>query len=128
MWLQGDQRIAAVGEAPYQDAICAICKSTTWDDVRFECMAYVLPEPDNRNDPNATKVMVEGLLVAYLSRGDTVDYGVAVRAMFSQGRVIACDAMIAGRGPGSETSNVGVFLHLPTPGEALRMVSPPPPP
>jgi hypothetical protein len=128
VWLEGDQRVAAVGEASYQDALCSICQSSTWEDVRFECMAYLLPEPDNQYDANAIKVMVEGQHVGYLSRGDAIDYGTAVRAMFTRGKAIACDAMIAGRGPGSDTSNVGIFLHLPTPGETLRLVSPPPPP
>lgn len=126
VWFQGDERVAAVGEASYQEALCSVCGSYRWEDVQFDCLAYLLPEPDNPHDPNAVKVMVEGQHVAYLSRGDALDYRAAVQAMFNQRKAIACDAMIAGRGPGSETSNLGIFLHMPTPTEALKVAAPPP--
>jgi len=57
-----------------------------------------------------------------LSRGDAADYYPAVVAAAQAHRLIACHALICGRGPGSETMNVGIFLHLPEAEDALREV------
>lgn len=118
--LEGGYIVAAVGESNYQDALCSVCGSTKWEALRHECLAALVPEPSNRYDADAVMVQVEGELVGYLSRGDAMDYGPAVRRFAERGKVIACKAMIAGRGPGSETKNLGIFLHLPDADEALR--------
>jgi hypothetical protein len=107
--------VAVVGEASYQDAIRRICGSVRWEDVRHPCRAALVPEATNKYDPNAVMVQVETQLVGYLSRGDALDYREPIRMLADQGAVAVCDARVAGRGPGSETSNLGVFLELPTP-------------
>lgn len=117
--LEGDEIVEAVGESNYQPALTKLCGSDRWEEVRFECIAALVPEPSNRYDPNAVMVQCDGHLVGYLSRGDAIAYGPVVRRLAEQGKVIACNAMIAGRGPGSETKNRGIFLHLPSPDEAL---------
>lgn len=111
--------VAAVGEASYQDALRHICGSDRWEDVRCEVNAVLVPEPANKYDPNAVMVQVDGQMVGYLSRVDAVEYGRVVRLLADEGSVIACGALIAGRGPGSDTPNLGIFLHLPTPDAAL---------
>ena len=63
-----------------------------------------------------------GRPVGHLSRGDAADYYPAVVAAAQAHRLIACHALICGRGPGSETMNVGIFLHLPEAEDALREV------
>ena len=85
---------------------------------RHEATAALVPEPENPHDPNAIKVTIGGTLVGYLSRDDAVRYGPAVRLLRENGRVLACAAVIGGRGPDSETANLGVFLQLPSPTEA----------
>jgi hypothetical protein len=64
-------------------------------------------------------VQVDAKLVGYLSRGDAVSY----QALISEAmpRLIACDARIAGRGPGGDTSNLGVFLRLPRPDHKIEL-------
>lgn len=111
--LEGDELVAAVGESKYQQALRTACGSQHWEDVTYDCLAALVPEPSNAHDRNA---------VGYLSRGDAMDYGPALRAAGTVGKVIACEARIAGRGPGSETSNLGIFLQLPGPEQALRDV------
>jgi hypothetical protein len=118
--LKGNCLVAAVGEANYQPALQSLCGSRRWEDVRYECVAALVPEPTNRYDPNAVMVQCDGHHVGYLSRGDALDYRPAIQAFARQGRVIACNAMIAGRGPGSDTPNLGIFLTLPKPSTALR--------
>jgi hypothetical protein len=118
--LEGDELVAAVGEASYQQALRKICGSTRWEDVRCDVTAVLVPEPNNRYDPNAVMVQVDGQQVGYLSRGDALDYGPAVHEFADQGKVIVCHARICGRGPGSETPNLGIFLNLPDPDQALE--------
>lgn len=112
--------VAAVGESHYQEALRHACGSDHWQDVRFDCLAALVPEPGNRYDPDAVMVQLDGQLTGYLSRGDAIDYGPVVRPLFEEGRVILCPARIAGRGPGSDTSNLGIFLKLPPVADALE--------
>ena len=81
--------------------------------MRHECTAALVPEPDNPHDPNAVMVQIEGRLVGYLSRADAVAYAPLVQSLAARGRTAVCEAMVAGRGESSGTSNLGVFLRLP---------------
>ena len=121
--LEGDELVAAVGESNYQHTLRSACGSVRWEDVAYDCLAVLVPQPSNRHDPNAVMVQVDGQLVGYLSRGDAADYGPAFQTAAAMGKVIACEARIAGRGPGSDTDNLGIFLHLPGPDEALLDVA-----
>jgi hypothetical protein len=114
-----DELVAAVGEASYQDALRRICGSDRWEDVRCDVRAVLVPEPSNQYDPNAVMVQVDGQLVGYLSRGDAIEYRPTTQLLFEEQHVIVCDARICGRGPGSDTANLGIFLELPTPDHAL---------
>ncbi len=114
--------VAVVGEASYQDAIRKICGSARWEDVKHPCRAVLVPEPTNKYDSNAVMVQVETQLVGYLSKGDALDYQVPLGMLVERGTVAICDARIAGRGPGSETSNLGVFLELPTPEQMVEEI------
>jgi hypothetical protein len=78
-----------------------------------------VPEPTNPHDENAIQVLVYDQLVGYLSRDDAVRYGPAVRLLRDNGRVLVCEAVVAGRGPEAGTANLGVFLELPRAPEAL---------
>lgn len=113
--------VAAVGEASYQGALTSVCGSRRWEDVAYECIAGLLPEPDNPHDPNAVQVQVNGLLVGYLSRGDAIAYRPMIDSVMASGNLLAAKARIAGRGPGSDTSNVGIFLKLPQPDEPIEL-------
>jgi hypothetical protein len=120
--LEGEERVAAVGESFYQPALLAACGARRGEEVGFECIAVLIAEPDNPYDSNAVKVEVEGRQVAHLSRADAVAYRAAVQTAAASGVLIACPAFIAGRGARGETPNLGIFLHLPPPGRALAMV------
>jgi hypothetical protein len=113
-FFEGDEcseLVAAVGESNYQEALSRVCGSSRWEDVRFDCIAALVREPNNPYDSNAISVQVEGQIVGYLSREDAKAYGPLVATH----GVVACRARIAGRGPGSETQNLGIFLELPPP-------------
>jgi hypothetical protein len=110
--------VAAVGESNYQSALISICASTRWEKVAFDCMAALVPQPSNPHDPMAVMVQVEGKLVGYLSRADARAYRRLIDDASPQ--YIACQARIAGREEGSETSNLGIFLQLPPPTETIE--------
>jgi hypothetical protein len=114
-WTRGDEcseLVAAVGESNFQETLSRVCGSSRWEDVRFDCIAALVREPNNPYDSNAISVIqVEGQIVGYLSREDAKAYGPFVATH----GVDACRARIAGRGPGSETQNLGIFLELPPP-------------
>lgn len=118
-WLEGNERVAAVGEASYQSTLLRLCGAEPGDAVGFDCTATLVAEPTNPYDPNAVQVYVEGEHVAYLSRADALAYQPAVRQCAKLGRLIICPAYIAGRGAGADTENLGIFLHLTDPDEAL---------
>ena len=107
----GDIRVDVVGESNYQEAIRKACGWKEGVETHFECMAELVPEPDNRYDPNAIMVRIDGACVGYLSRGDALNYGSAIKAGIQRQGSGCCRAVIAGRASG-KTNNLGVFLHL----------------
>jgi hypothetical protein len=113
-----DARVRVVGVSHYQEALREIAGANAGEAVRHEATAALQPEPENPHDPGAITVTIGGTLVGYLSRDDAVRYGPAVRILRESGRVLTCAAVIGGRGPDSETANLGVFLQLPSPTEA----------
>ena len=114
-----DEVVRVVGVSHYQDPLLAIVGETGRERVRHAATATLEPEPENPHDANAVRVLVEGRHVGYLSREDAVRYGPPVRLLSEHGRVLACDAVIGGRGPDATTDNLGVFLELPRAPEAL---------
>jgi hypothetical protein len=119
--LPDGETVEVVGESHYQDELREVCGSSRWEEVRCEVTAGLVAEPDNPYDPNAIMVVIGGMKVGYLSRGDALDYQPAMQQLQALGYDAgACGAMICGRGPGSETSNLGVFLHLADPDELLE--------
>lgn len=109
--------VEVVGESHYQGALRDICGSEPDEDIAFDCVAVLVPEPNNPYDAAAVMVQIEGQLVGYLSRSDARAYRASIDASARQGSFLAASARIAGRGPerGSRTTNVGVFLKLPPP-------------
>jgi hypothetical protein len=112
-----DEMVRAVGVSHYQDALRRIAGPGEGP-VRRSVEATLAPEPTNPYDENAVMVRVEGELVGYLSREDAVRYGAAVRLLRDHRLLLACDAMVAGKGPAAGTANLGVFLELPRAPEA----------
>ena len=120
--LGGEELIYAVGESHYQPALLGACDARPGEPVTHDCTAVLVPEPTNPHDPNAVMVWVDGNRVAYLSRSDALAYGPTVRAASRSGHLIACAARISGRGESARTANLGIFLLLALPPEALSEV------
>ena len=120
--LEGNENVPAVGESHYQPALRSACGAPPEDAVQMECTAALVLEPDNPHDGNAVMVQVNGQQCGHLSRSDALRYRQAMLAAAEKGFVVACRAVIAGRGADGETTNLGVFLHLPDPDDALESV------
>jgi HIRAN domain len=117
--LPNGDRVNVVGESHYQPALQRITSRREWVETFYECVAVLVPEPTNPHDPHAVRIEVQGELVGYLSREDAARYVPYLRRLTEQRQLACCEAVIAGRGPGSETANMGVFLHIAAPGPDL---------
>jgi hypothetical protein len=120
--LEGDELVPVVGTSHYQPALVRISGRKADEEIRVEKTATLYREPDNQHDPNAIAVNVDGELVGYLSRDENTRWQEVVKRLAEHDHVAAAEAMIAGRAPGGGTSNLGVFLRLPTPTEARAQV------
>lgn len=106
------ERIAVVGESNYQPALLSITGTKVGEACNHDCFAELKPEPSNPYDSNAVMVCIDGHCVGYLSRTDAAELGPAIDEALSEGQLNVVRAHIAGRGEGSRTPNLGVFLHL----------------
>jgi hypothetical protein len=108
------RNVKVVGESHYQDALWAATGlENTGQRVGMECIAELIPEPDNPHDPRAIMVVVSGRCVGYLSRGVARLYGKRIREMRSGGQPTICDAFIGGLVEGDENPNLGITLKFP---------------
>ena len=114
-FLAGRRLVNVAGESHYQEALQALTGSDGGAPVRREFQAVLAPEPDNRHDPNAVRVLIADQHVGYLPREDARAYGAMLEGLAERGRRGTCEAMVSGRGGGA--SNIGVFLRLPEPEE-----------
>ena len=118
-FLRGDRLVNVAGESHYQEALRALAPAAGGESVRLGTEAVLVPEPDNPHDANAVRVEIAGSLVGYLPRAEAAAYAAMLAGLARRGRAAACEAVIAGRGDESGTSNLGVFLKLPEPGESV---------
>lgn len=113
-------RLDVVGESFHQDAISAVSGRRGAEALSFDCVAVLVPEERNPHDPLAIAVQVDGRVVGHLGRQDARLYHPVVDAALELQVVVACNARIAARDPDeAATTNAGVFLHLPSPGDCL---------
>lgn len=109
----GDETLEVVGESRYQDVLWGLVGGFQREPVRHAVTAVLLPEPDNRYDSNAIRVLVDGRLVGYLSRNDASLYLPGLRALMASCETgyVALDGQIVGGGSrGDGIGFLGVFL------------------
>jgi HIRAN domain len=111
----GDFECEVVGESRYQEALSMITGGKTKDGHEFECEAKLIREPDNRFDPNAVFVTIDGMKVGYLSR----EHAVTMAAIFKEHGLAEAraDAVIVGgwkrKNRTEDEGNFGVRLDIP---------------
>lgn len=120
--LEGDDLVRVAGVSHYQPAILAAAGAEPGAEARVEARAELAPDPANEHDPNAVAVKIGGALVGYLPRDEASRWQPVILPLTETGQAVYVEAMIAGRGRGSGTDNLGVFLRLPTPTEARAQI------
>ncbi len=118
-FLAGRRLVNVAGESHYQEALRALTGSDGGESVRREFQAVLAPEPENRHDPNAVRVLIADRRVGHLPREEAAAYRPMLERLAERGRRGSCEALVSGRG--GSTSNIGVFLKLPEPDEGLAM-------
>ena len=104
----GEYEFDIVGESFYQDALGQICGGKLPEGQDHECVAYLVPEPENPHDANAAAVYIDNLKVGHIAAVIAPRISKALA-----GRIATVDAMIIGgwisdRGDG----HYGVKLDL----------------
>ncbi|HET7130524.1 MAG TPA: HIRAN domain-containing protein [Gaiellaceae bacterium] len=126
--LGGDETLYVVGESYRQDALWQLVGGTREEGVRVECVAQLVPEPDNPHDRNAIAVFIKGEHVGYLSRSDAAAYldGLTHLIKESPNGHVTLHGWICGGGLREDgLGRLGVFLdHDP---EDFGVVDEPPP-
>lgn len=115
----GEFAFEVVGESAYQRGLSAIAGGKTRDGVRVYCAALLSPEPSNRHDNNAIKIVVRGQTVGYVARDLTSEIHSALRdARCGEG--VAKAVIIGGwrRNRGDE-GHFGIFLDISDPPEII---------
>ena len=106
-----------VGAASYQDAIWEIVGEpiARGDRPSWVGQARLEPEPENRHDPNAVKVVVDGRTVGYLERSLAARLQPAIRRIEErEGVHVAVPAECSGgfRLPNGDRAHCGVVLRF----------------
>jgi hypothetical protein len=112
--LEGGELVNVAGESHYQPALRELAPWDGREDLRYETVAELVPEPENPHDGDAVRVEIGGHLVGYLPRRAARAYRSLIAVYVRKGRRMTCDAMIAGRAVDGDTMR-GVFLKLPPP-------------
>jgi len=120
--IEGDGGVRVVGVSHYQPALLAAAGAQPGEQVRHETRATLAPEPDNPHDPGAVAVQIGGETVGYLARDEHPRWRDILETLAQHDALAVVDAVIAGGGAEAGTSNLGVFLRLPTPTEARAQV------
>jgi hypothetical protein len=89
-------RVEVVGESHYQAVLEEICGGHTEKGVRHDCVAMLVPEPENPHDRNAIRVDINGRTVGYLSRADAVGYRDGLNLAGAAIHPLRCRAVIRG--------------------------------
>jgi hypothetical protein len=92
---------------------------------RREAIAALVRGGARRGRHDGVVVLLEGRPIGRLSPADATAYTPAIRRFAQRRQVIACRAVLLHRGvPGASAGAPAVFLHLPSPGDALNDADP----
>jgi len=110
--LPGGITVDVVGESFYAAALRGLA-----DDGPRERWACLVPDPDNPYDPNAVRVLIDGIHVGHLDRGTAIAFRPVADRIRELGCEARCVATIVGGGRGGI---FGVVLDLGTPDACLK--------
>jgi len=94
----GDFQFEVVGESHYQRELKSLAGDHGTEFVEIDCEAALVPEDDNKYDPKAVAIFIEGIKVGYLSRDDARSFRRRLGNKRLTGQITYCDALIVGGG------------------------------
>ncbi len=109
----GTKPLEVVGESHHQDTLWKIVGGLSSEPIRHQTHAVLVPDPHNSHDPNAIKVLVDGLHVGYLPRDAAKAYrpGLLELMARSTNHAVVLQAEIVGGGQRPDGLGLlGVFL------------------
>ena len=120
----GGYRIEVVGESHYQEVLEAICGGRTEAGADHDCVATLVPEPDNPHDRNAIRVDIGGRTVGYLPRADAIGYRDGLALAGIPMGTLNCRAVVRGGWDrGGTRGYFGVMLDMDWPPRARSTIS-----
>lgn len=117
--------IKAVGESFYRGALVKVTGGQRHDGVKMYLTATLVREPNNRYDPNAVAVQIDGKIVAHLTRAKAAAYKPVLDRIAAAGRIAYCSAQVYGgwdRGDGDQ-GDFSVTVYIGTPAEQEALVN-----
>jgi collagen type III alpha len=90
-----------------------------------ETTAVLVPEPDNKFDPNAVSVAIDGTTVGYLPREDAVSYSPTLLRLATAGVAVSVPARVWWGPLGDSNWMASVQLDLGPPGLLIPVNAPP---
>lgn len=114
--LEGDDDLDVVGESYQQSNLWELVGGNTGEKTRVEVIGYLIPEPENKYDPNTIGVWIQGKKVGFVAKElarEIVDD--LLRIMQDHGNsFIGLRGVIAGGGNYDDgPGQLGVFLEYP---------------
>ena len=114
--LDGDDDLDVVGESYQQDNLWSLVGRRTSQRIRVEVLGYLIPEPENKYDPNAIGVWIQGLKVGFVAKELAREINDDLLKLMSEshGSLIGLRGVIAGGGEYADgPGQLGVFLEYP---------------
>ena len=94
----GDFEFEVVGESFYQKDLARLAGAHGEQSADVQCVATLVLEDDNKHDPKAVAVLVDGRKIAHPSREDARSFRRRLGAKKLSGARTTCDALIVGGG------------------------------
>lgn len=111
-----------VGESNYQGVIGDLAGGPDEDGVDCPCDLVLAPEPQNKFDPGAVVVRIDGERVGYIARGRTDALRAELARLGLEGRAVTVPGKITGGwiDEDGEAASFGVRMTIRTPFEVVR--------
>lgn len=92
----GDFSFPVSGESYRQGSLSDIVGGSSWEGAAHECIAVLMPQPNNPHDGSAVAVGIDGRHVGYIPSGLNEQYLALLAAAGCAGEAVGCKAKIVG--------------------------------
>ena len=124
----GTDDLEVVGESYRQAELWALVGVASTERVRQEIVAFLIPDPDNKYDPNAIGVYIDRFHVGFIPRDMAARLTPGLNSLYAlhPGKYVALRGVITGGGMRDDgLGNLGVFLTYDPADFGLEVPKPP---